>query len=42
MIDGEFLVVIILPWLAAKLGLSEGNLVHVDNRNGKFNIKVVE
>ena len=32
------LVIIIQDWLAAKLGIIEGTIVHVDNRNGKFNL----
>lgn len=37
-IDGDDLVVPIPDWLAAKINLGEGTMVHVDNRNGKFNI----
>ena len=37
-VEGEFLKVIIQDWLAAKLGIYEGRLVVIDNRNGKFNI----
>ena len=33
-----FLIVRIPPWLAEKLGISEGTPVVVDNRNGKFTI----
>lgn len=36
--DG-LLVVEILPWLAEKLKISEGSLVTIDNRDGKFNIE---
>lgn len=35
-IDGEFLNVIIQPWLAEKLKVGVGNIVFVDNKNGKF------
>jgi formylmethanofuran dehydrogenase subunit D len=35
---GENLVIVIKPWLAEKLSVSEGSLVVVDNRYGKFNI----
>jgi hypothetical protein len=37
-IDGEDLVIEIKPWLAEKLRIGEGSLVHVDNYNGKFTI----
>jgi hypothetical protein len=37
-IDGEFLKVVIQPWLAEKLRIAEGSLVIVDNANGKFTI----
>jgi len=37
-IDGEFLKVIIQPWLAEKLRIDAGSLVIVDNANGKFTI----
>lgn len=35
------LVVEIKEWLADMLRIEEGDLVHVDNRNGKFNITPV-
>jgi hypothetical protein len=38
-VDGDFLTVVIPPWLSAKLGVSDGSIVTVDNRNGKFNIR---
>lgn len=38
--DG-FLVVEIKEWLAGMLRIEAGDLVHVDNRNGKFNITPV-
>jgi hypothetical protein len=37
-VEGEYLNVIIQPWLAEKLGLGEGSIVIVDNENGKFTI----
>ena len=37
-IDGEFLKVVIRPWLAEKLRIGAGSLVIVDNTNGKFTI----
>lgn len=36
--DGEYLNVVIQPWLAEKLRIGEGSLVFVDNKNGKFTI----
>ena len=36
--DGEFLNVVIKPWLAEKLRILDGSFVYVDNRGGKFNI----
>ena len=36
--DGEYLSVVIQPWLAEKLRIGEGSLVFVDNKNGKFTI----
>jgi hypothetical protein len=38
-VDGDFLTVVIQPWLSSKLGISAGSIVTVDNRNGKFNIR---
>jgi hypothetical protein len=38
-VEGEFLSIEIMDWLAKKLGISEGSLVTVDNVNGKFNIR---
>ena len=35
---GEALVVVVPPWLAEKLRIGAGSLVHVDNYNGKFTI----
>jgi hypothetical protein len=37
-IDGEFLKVVIQPWLAEKLRIKAGSVVIVDNMNGKFTI----
>ncbi len=37
-IEGEYLNVVIPVWLAEKLGIYEGALVAVDNRDGKFNL----
>jgi hypothetical protein len=37
-VEGDVLCVVIKPWLAEKLRISEGSLVFVDNKNGKFTI----
>ena len=37
-IDGEFLKVVIRPWLAEKLRIEAGSLVIVDNESKKFRI----
>jgi hypothetical protein len=37
-IDGEFLKVVIRPWLAEGLRIEAGSLVIVHNTNGKFTI----
>lgn len=37
-IDGDFLIVVIKPWLAEKLRIEAGSLVFVDNANGRFTI----
>jgi len=37
-VDGEFLKVVIQPWLAENLRIAAGSLVIVDNANGKFTI----
>lgn len=37
-IEGDYLCVIIQPWLAEKLRIGAGNWVDVDNVNGKFTI----
>src|SRR5881227_2011571 len=37
-VDGEWLCVVINPWLAEKLRVGAGSLVIVDNENGKFRI----
>ncbi len=40
-VDGAYINVTIPDWLAAKLGITEGSVVSVDNENGKFNITLV-
>ena len=37
-IDGEFLKVVIRPWLGEQLRIAAGTLVIVDNANGTFTI----
>jgi hypothetical protein len=37
-IEGEFLKVEILPWLAEKLEIQKGSIVVIDNLEGKFRI----
>lgn len=37
-IEGDLLKVVIPDWLAEKIGISEGTIVNVHNRDGKFNI----
>ena len=40
-VDDKFLVIVIKPWLAEQLGISEGSLVDIDNIDGRFNIRTV-
>ncbi|HKN66043.1 MAG TPA: hypothetical protein VJW73_07185 [Gemmatimonadaceae bacterium] len=40
-VDEACLNITIPDWLAAKLGIAEGSIVAVDNRNGKLNITPV-
>ena len=40
-VDEQVLKVLIPDWLAAMLQLEEGDLVEVDNANGKFNLRPV-
>ena len=40
-VDEHYLNIVIKPWLAEQLGLSEGSLVDVDNSEGQFNIRTV-
>jgi hypothetical protein len=39
-IDDDVLVVTIPAWLAERLGIEDGTSVIVDNKDGKFNIRV--
>jgi hypothetical protein len=36
--DGDYLTVVIQPWLAGKLRIGAGSLVVVDNNDGKLRI----
>ncbi len=38
--DGEYLTVVIKPWLAEKLRIGAGSLVFVDNKNGNMRLKL--
>ncbi len=40
-IDGDCLKIVIQEWLAGMLRIEEGDLVTIDNANGKFNIQPV-
>ena len=40
-VDEKYLSIVIKPWLAEQLGLSEGSLVDIDNVGGRFNIRTV-
>jgi hypothetical protein len=40
-VDGENLQIVIQEWLTGLLRIEEGDLVVVDNKNGKFNIHPV-
>jgi hypothetical protein len=37
-IEGDYLVVVIKPWMADTLRIREGSLVVVDNKEGQFTI----
>jgi hypothetical protein len=37
-VDGDFLVIEIQDWLAPKLNITEGSMVDVNNRDGRFTI----
>jgi hypothetical protein len=40
-VQGEYLIIVIPEWLAAMLRIEPGDMVCVDNANGKFNIHPV-
>lgn len=40
-IEGEYLKIVIPEWLAGMLRIEAGDIVSVDNENGKFNIRPV-
>jgi hypothetical protein len=37
-VEGDLLIVNIPDWLAEKIGVSDGSVVVIDNRDGKFNL----
>lgn len=37
-VEGEYLKITIPDWMASKIGLQDGSLVDIDNRNGQLNI----
>jgi hypothetical protein len=41
-ITGEDLKVTLPDWLSDKMGLEEGSLVQIDNKDGKFNFTAIE
>ena len=41
-VEGNILKIVIKPWLAGVLRIEEGDLVQVDNQNGKFNLRAVK
>jgi hypothetical protein len=41
-VNGNVLNIIIPDWLASKLNISDGSVVSVDNRDGRFNITADE
>ena len=38
-IEGHFLKIEVLPWMAEKLGVSEGSVMAVDNTTGEFRMQ---
>jgi hypothetical protein len=40
-VDEDFLNIVIKPWMAEQMGISEGSLVDIDNTDGQFNIRTV-
>lgn len=41
-VEGEFLKIVLLPWLLEKIGAAEGSVIHVDNNDGKFNMRLAD
>jgi len=41
-VKGEYLEIIIPEWLTGMLRIEKGDMVYVDNENGKFNIRPVK
>ncbi|MDP1578831.1 MAG: hypothetical protein Q8M02_01045 [Candidatus Didemnitutus sp.] len=38
-VDGHFLKIEVQPWMAEKLGISEGTIMSVDTTEGKFRMQ---
>jgi len=38
-VDGDFLKIEVMPWMAEKLGVSEGTVMRVDNLTGEFRMQ---
>ena len=38
-VEGHFLKIEVLPWMAEKLGVSEGTVMSVDNITGEFRMQ---
>jgi hypothetical protein len=41
-VEGEYLKIVILDWLARELGIREGSLVDVSNADGKFHLQLAD
>ena len=37
-VDGDFLIIVIQDWMSAKLNITEGSIVEVNDRDGRFTI----
>jgi hypothetical protein len=38
-VEGDFLKIEVMPWMADKLGVSEGTIMAVDNSTGEFRMQ---
>ena len=38
-VEGDFLKIEVLPWMAEKLGVSEGTIMAIDNTTGEFRMQ---